>query len=85
MVTGNDFFKGISKMRTIIILEALEGKGRLNVSEAEIDIINANSTKIFRTWTVEDIEQFEELNDSNRRLLHWVAGLNTREFLKIYK
>lgn len=85
MIKSKDFFKGLDEKKYKEIIDALINGKKLEVTEKEIDKINANSTRIFRAWHEDDIIAFEDEDDDNRTILHWVAGLNTREYLKIYK
>lgn len=85
MIKISDFFKGIENQRETEIIEMILDGRRFNVTDEEADKIIETSTRIFRRSIEEEILEFEQSSDENRLIMHWIAGLNTKEYLKVFK
>lgn len=83
MIKSIDFFKGIQVTRANKMIKQLTDGTNFSATDYEVEKIIKNSTRIFKDWSIEDCDEFEEYSESNRIILHWVAGVNTQEFLKI--
>ena len=53
------------------------------MTKDEFDTIINNSTKIFRHTTFKELKAMEKESVSNRLVLHFIAGHNVQEFLKV--
>lgn len=83
MIKAKDFFEGLNDERANEILETLSKGKRPDVTEAEYNEIIRQSTQIFGQITYDDVFEFEGESEMNRKLMHWVAGINTEAFLNI--
>lgn len=78
-----DFFEGIEDKRVKELIKVITGKRKDDMTKDEFDTIINNSTKIFRHTTFEELKAIEKESVSNRLVLHFIAGHNVQEFLKV--
>ena len=78
-----DFFEGIEDKRAKQLIKVITGKRKDDMTKDEFDTIINNSTKIFRHTTFKELKAIEEESVSNRLVLHFIAGHNVQEFLKV--
>lgn len=78
-----DFFEGIEDKRAKELIKVITGKRKDDMTKDEFDTIINNSTKIFRHTTFEELKAIEKESVSNRLVLHFIAGHNVQEFLKV--
>ena len=78
-----DFFEGIEDKRAKELIKVITGKRKDDMTKDEFDTIINNSTKIFRHTTLQELKAIEKESVSNRLLLHFIAGHNVEEFLKV--
>lgn len=83
MFKSIDFFKGINDERTNELITGLQTNKEFNPTDEEIEIVKNNSSNIFKEITMDDVDAFEDKSERNRRVMHWVAGINTSAFLEI--
>ena len=78
-----DFFEGIEDKRAKQLIKVIIGKRKDDMTKDEFDTIINNSTNIFRHTTFEELKAMEKESVSNRLVLHFIAGHNVQEFLKV--
>ena len=78
-----DFFEGIEDKRAKQLIKVITGKRKDDMTKDEFDTIINNSTKIFRHTTFEELDAIQNKSESNRLVLHFIAGNNVQEFLKV--
>ena len=78
-----DFFEGIEDKRAKELIKVITGKRKDDMTKDEFDTIINNSTKIFKHTTWEELDAIQNESESNRLVLHFIAGHNTHEFLKV--
>ena len=78
-----DFFEGIEDKRAKELIKVITGKRKDDMTKDEFDTIINNSTKIFRHTTFKELKDIEKESISNRLVLHFIAGHNVQEFLKV--
>ena len=80
-----DFFKGIDDKRAKQLIKIITGKRKNDMTKNEFLTIKNNSTKIFRNTTWQELDAIQNESESNRLVLHFIAGHNVHEFLKLDK
>ena len=78
-----DFFDGIENKRAKELIKVITGKRKDDMTKDEFDTIINNSTKIFKHTTFEELDAIQNESESNRLVLHFIAGNNVQEFLKV--
>ena len=78
-----DFFEGIDNKRAKELIKVITGKRKDDMTKDEFDTIINNSTKIFKHTTFEELDAIQNESESNRLVLHFIAGNNVQEFLKV--
>ena len=78
-----DFFEGIEDKRAKQLIKVIIGKRKDDMTKDEFDTIINNSTKIFKHTTFEELDAIQNESESNRLVLHFIAGNNVQEFLKV--
>ena len=78
-----DFFEGIEDKRAKELIDIITGKRKDDMTKYEFDTIINNSTKIFKHTTFEELDAIQNESESNRLVLHFIAGNNVQEFLKV--
>lgn len=78
-----DFFEGIEDKRAKELIKVITGKRKDDMTKDEFDTIINNSTKIFKHTTFEELDAIQNESESNRLVLHFIAGNNVQEFLKV--
>lgn len=78
-----DFFEGIEDKRAKELINVIIGKRKDDMTKDEFDTIINNSTKIFKHTTFEQLDAIQNESESNRLVLHFIAGNNVQEFLKV--
>lgn len=78
-----DFFEGIEEARAKQIIEVILGKRKWDMKKDEFKTIIKNSTEVFRSTTQKDLKEFEKESETNKLVLHFIAGNNTDEFLNV--
>ena len=78
-----DFFKGIEDKRAKALIKIITGERKDDMTKDEFDTIINNSTQIFRHTTFEELNTIQNESESNRLVLHFIAGNNVQEFLKV--
>ena len=78
-----DFFKGIDDNRAKQLIKIITGKRKNDMTKNEFNTIINNSTKIFRNTTWQELDAIQNESESNQLVLHFIAGNNVQEFLKV--
>ena len=78
-----DFFEGIDDKRANELIDIITGKRKDDMTKDEFKTIINNSTKVFRHTTQEELKAMEKESVSNKLVLHFIAGNNVQEFLKV--
>ena len=78
-----DFFKGIDDKRAKELIKIITGKRKNDMTKNEFNTIINNSTKIFKHTTFEELDAIQNESESNKLVLHFIAGNNVQEFLKV--
>lgn len=78
-----DFFEGIEHKRVKELIKVITGKRKDDMTKDEFDTIINNSTKIFRHTTLKELNTIQNESESNKLVLHFIAGHNVQEFLKV--
>ena len=78
-----DFFEGIEDKRAKELIKIITGKRKNDMTKNEFLTIINNRTKVFRHTTQQELEAMEKESESNRLVLHFIAGHNVQEFLKV--
>ena len=78
-----DFFEGIDDKRVKELIDIITGKRKDDMTKDEFDTIINNSTKIFKHTTFEELDAIQNESESNKLVLHFIAGNNVQEFLKV--
>ena len=78
-----DFFEGIDDKRAKELIDIITGKRKDDMTKDEFDTIINNSTNIFRHTTFEELDAIQNESEANRLVLHFIAGNNVQEFLKV--
>ena len=80
-----DFFKGIDDKRAKQLIKIITGKRKNDMTKNEFNTIINNSTNIFRNTTWQELDAIQNESESNQLVLHFIAGHNVQEFLKLDK
>lgn len=78
-----DFFEGIDDKRAKELIKVITGERKDDMTKNEFDTIINNSTNIFRHTTFEELNTIQNESESNKLVLHFIAGNNVQEFLKV--
>ena len=78
-----DFFEGIEDKRAKELIKVITGKRKDDMTKDEFDTIINNSTKIFKHTTFEELDAIQNESESNKLILHFIAGNNVQEFLNV--
>ena len=78
-----DFFEGIEDKRAKELIKIITGKRKNDMTKNEFNTIINNSTKIFRNTTWQELDAIQNESESNQLVLHFIAGHNVHEFLKV--
>ena len=78
-----DFFEGIEDKRAKELIKVITGKRKDDMTKDEFDTIINNSTKIFKHTTFEELDAIQNESETNQLVLHFIAGNNVQEFLKV--
>ena len=78
-----DFFEGIEDKRAKELIKVITGKRKDDMTKDEFDTIINNSTKIFKHTTFEELDAIQNESESNRLVVHFIAGNNVQEVLKV--
>ena len=78
-----DFFEGIDNKRAKELIKVITGKRKDDMTKDEFKTIINNSTKVFRHTTQQELKAMEKESVSNKLVLHFIAGNNVEEFLKV--
>ena len=78
-----DFFEGIDNKRAKELIKVITGKRKDDMTKDEFKTIINNSTKIFRNTTWQELDAIQNESESNQLVLHFIAGHNVHEFLKV--
>ena len=78
-----DFFEGIEDKRAKELIKVITGKRKDDMTKDEFKTIINNSTKIFKHTTFEELDAIQNESESNKLILHFIAGNNVQEFLNV--
>ena len=78
-----DFFEGIEDKRAKQLIDIITGERKDDMTKDEFDTIINNSTKIFKHTTFEELDAIQNESEPNQLVLHFIAGNNVQEFLKV--
>ena len=79
-----NLFIGIPDNRTNELVSEIIQGNYSTITEEELDIINTNSTKVFKKLNTNVVNKLN-INNVTKSVLYLAARVNTTEYLKILK